>query len=563
MVRTTSGSLALCLGLIIGISSGQDVPQILNMLRDETNGENWNEHSGWFRENSNNFCFNMVGVQCYDVDEGDELYGHIETLDLTDNKLVGVLPSKVFSIPHLSQLVLRDNPDLIISFKGIEKATSLKHLVLSRTHIKDFEGIENAHEIQSLRSIHITGCGYEGAFPVELTKLSQLRSFYANYNNIRGSIPEAISDMKSLRHLYLFDNRITGPLPAEIGYLPELEVLVLSSNQITGELPRSLNDLSNLRVLSLADNQLKGSLIAFDNLSQLSEMYLENNNLEGSIPPDFLFDGPKHNQITIDLSNNQLSETFTGLRLKEFDYLTIYLSGNKFEEIDNELCQKDGWMNGNVDMYECRAIMCPVGYYAPLGRQTSDEDICRKCKSDDLGVKYMGASDCGNEQKTILKGLYDAMGGDTWEIPDEDEHQGPINWLDELNECFWKGVICNAEGDVTDIRLAGWGLTGIPPVQIFALPQLSVLDLSENFINFQFDGITKAKNLKELNLYSTNLNSLENIEQLQETSIRKLILSSNNIHGKIPDTIWELRHLRELAVSFYHIFMLVSSFMAF
>ena len=44
------------------------------------------------------------------------------------------------------------------------------------------------------------------------------------------------------------------------------------------------------------------------------------------------------------------------------------------------------------------------------------------------------------------------------------------------------------------IRLAGYGLTEKPPVELSHLPQLHVLDLSDNFIEFSFRGIGAAEN---------------------------------------------------------------------
>lgn len=519
-------------------TSAQTVPEILNILWEKTSGGSWENNEGWYGY-PNSFCDGKwAGIQCYNVDEDHELYGQIEVLDLSENKLVGTLPSEIYAIPNLSELVLRDNADLTVSFAGVEKAKSLKRLIVSRTHIEDFDGIERASD--TLEELHITGCGYEGTFPMQVTQLTNLKGFFSNYNNIKGPIPEEISNMKELRELYLLNNAITGSIPYDMDVLTNLEVLVLAGNWISGTIPLGLNSLSALRKLALSDNQLKGSLPPFDNLNQISELYLENNYLEGSVPLDFLFNAPKHDEVSVDLTNNNLSGKFMAIRLKEFDFLKIYLSGNKFEEIDDFLCTRDGWMNGNVGEFGCDAIMCPVGSFSPNGRQSTEDDACVACTSENLGFKYMGASDCGNEQKTILRNMYYAMSGQNWE---------ENNWIVEDDECTWTGISCDDQGYVSGIELSRFGLTGYLPVQVFALPQLTTLDLSRNFIKFQFDGIGQASNLRTLNLFNTGLHSLEDIEQLSDTSLRALILSSNNINEPIPDVIWELNNLRELTVS--------------
>ena len=551
MVRTTSGilaSLTTCLlfgiGTIHTVAEAQSVPEILSLIYSSTNGASWSQSSGWVGGNPNSYCeYHWLGIHCYSVDATDARYGHIETIDLSENGLVGNLPSEIFALPYLSQIVLRDNPDLNISFQGIEQATSLKSLILSRTRIESFDGIENASD--TLEELHITGSGYEGTFPLQVTNLSNLKAFYANYNNIQGEIPVDIANMKGLNELFLYENGITGNFPLALSSLTELEVLVLSNNYITGEIPKEVNNLLKLRVLAMANNQFNGYLPAFDSLQNLSELYLQDNYLEGELPLDFLFAGPKHDPIIIDLRNNYFSGTFTGLRLKEYDFLSIYLSGNKFDAIDQSFCTMDNWMDGNVDIYGCDAIMCPVGYYSPSGRQTSDNDICRQCGSSTLGHKYMGATDCGNEQKAILKGIFDSMGGGNWV---------GNNWSEEADECLWTGISCDDNGDIVNIELSAMGLSGSPPIEIFSLPQLRVLDFSENFIKFRFDGIGQAENLKVLNLFSTGLDSLDDIEQLLSTSLTHLILSSNNVYGNIPDVIWDLWKLEELAVSFLNDF---------
>ncbi len=522
------------------VSSQQQpsVPEILDLLWDATDGASWSDNTGWYGY-PDSFCNGeWSGVSCYDVDEDHELYGKIEILDLSEKQLVGSLPKEVYSIPNLSQLILRDNPDLTVTFENVEVATSLERLIVSRTHIESFEGIEKATGV--LEELHITGCGYEGPFPMEVTKLTNLKGFFSNYNNIQGPIPEEIGQMKALRELYLFSNAITGSIPGVMDEMTKLEVLVLADNWISGVIPFGLNNLSSLRVLALSDNQIRGSLPAFDNLNVISELYLQNNYLEGSVPLDFLFNAPKHDEVTVDLTNNSLSGKFMGIRLKEFDFLNINLAGNKFEGIDELLCDQNGWMNGKVGLFGCDAIMCPIGFFAPSGMQLSDNDGCVQCASENLGFKYMGASDCGNEQKTMLRSMYEAMSGQNW---------FDNNWIVEEDECLWTGISCDDEGYVASIELSGFGLTGYLPVQIFALPRLTTLDLSNNFIKFQFDGIAQATNLEVLVLFNIGLDSLEDVEQLRQTSLHTLVLSSNNIDDVIPDVFWELRHLKELAVS--------------
>ena len=51
----------------------------------------------------------------------------------------------------------------------------------------------------------------------------------------------------------------------------------------------------------------------------------------------------------------------------------------------------------------------------------------------------------------------------------------------------------------------------------------------KNIIDFYFDGIVDANNSKTLTLYGTNLDSLDDIDQLLATRITELYFSTNDL----------------------------------
>ena len=53
---------------------------------------------------------------------------------------------------------------------------------------------------------------------------------------------------------------MTGEIPPELGGLSNLTRLWLDNNQLTGEIPPELGGLSNLTLLSLSSNQLTGEI---------------------------------------------------------------------------------------------------------------------------------------------------------------------------------------------------------------------------------------------------------------------------------------------------------------
>jgi Leucine-rich repeat (LRR) protein len=339
-----------------------------------------------------------------------------------------------------------------------------------------------------------------------------------------------------LEELYLFSNKLEGPIPDSIVSLTKLKALVLSDNDFSGQLPVNMfRNLSQLAIIGLANNAIEDLLPAFDDLSKLGELYLQNNFFHGSIPDDFLWNAPKDASIVVDLRNNQISGSVTGYRLPEFIRLNIYLSGNFIESVDQQLCFRAGWLNGDVGDFSCDGLLCPIGSYSVDGRQTSMEVTCETCES----AEVMGSTTCESEIWRILRLLYNDLNGNMWK---------ENNWFENDDECTWDGITCDGIY-VTEIKLSGFQLSGTIPTDIFLLPGLQVLDLSNNFINFTFDGIMKATDLLILDLSSTGLTSMKNFEQLTSTSIEELYLESNRITGTIPDALYDLEGLKILKVS--------------
>ena len=97
-----------------------------------------------------------------------------------------------------------------------------------------------------------------------------------------------------MEELYLFSNKLEGPIPDSIVSLTKLKALVLSDNDFSGQLPVNMfRNLSQLAIIGLANNAIEDLLPAFDDLSKLGELYLQNNFFHGSIPDDFLWNAPK------------------------------------------------------------------------------------------------------------------------------------------------------------------------------------------------------------------------------------------------------------------------------
>lgn len=75
--------------------------------------------------------------------------------------------------------------------------------------------------------------------------------------------------------------------------------------------------------------------------------------------------------------------------------------------------------------------------------------------------------------------------------------------MGEWTACEYEGIKCstleeNGNEGVEEINLAGFGLTGRIPTDIYKLPFLKKIDFSSNDVDMSFDGISQAQNLIEI-----------------------------------------------------------------
>ncbi|CAB9517668.1 LRR receptor-like serine threonine-protein kinase [Seminavis robusta] len=508
----------------------------LKKFYDSTNGNNWKNRGGWMV--SSNPCDNWYGIQC----DND---GKVVSIQLESNGLTGTPSLDIFKLPMLESLSLKDN-QVAFSFEHISQATSLTVLQLSGTNLDSVAGISKA---SSLTELHLTDNSLGGTLSTEILQLTNLRKLYMNFNQLTGAIPPGISALANLEELFLFSNRLNGQLPASIGLLTHLKRLSLAENSFSGTLPPELNDLSNLEVLSIQReggtedanvgiNQgthndggpgIFGPLPPLDNLKQLRKLYLGSNSFSGSIPYNFL-DGIENKELSIeiDLIGNQLTGAVPP-SLAQFGSLSLYLAGNKISTIADGLCKKQSWMQGTVANFQCDAILCPPGTYSSRGRQQDSSSPCSNCPSG-TQAEFYGSFTCLGErdqfsisERTILEDFFKETTGDNWK-----ESAGWLN--SDQSICNWDGITCvDGQESVLSILLAGNGLVGSVPQEVFLLPNLEKIDLSQNSVNVSFHGVDQARKLEYLQLDGSNIQSLAGLEAA--TNLKLLHLANNKFPG--------------------------------
>ena len=151
-------------------------------------------------------------------------------------------------------------------------------------------------------------------------------------------------------------------------------------------------------------------------------------------------------------------------------------------------------MAGLVEEFGCDAILCPSGTYNILGRAFTADNMCVPCND---GNSFLGATTCeepvpeaeGVDEWEVLLKFYEETAGekwtvrDGWEVFDDIGAGGCLGELQEfgLDVCDgWYGVLCDNEGNITDIALPNNELFGTIPHVIFSLPSLETVDISNN-----------------------------------------------------------------------------------
>ncbi|CAL5007155.1 unnamed protein product [Urochloa decumbens] len=125
-----------------------------------------------------------------------------------------------------------------------------------------------------------------------------------------------------------------------------------------------------------------------------------------------------------------------------------------------------------------------------------------------------------------------------------------LSWSPARPTCSWHGIVCDAEGRVTELSLPGAGIHGtLTALDFAALPALTKLDLCRNNISGAI-----PVNVTGLAYLDLSHNSLSGEIQIPDRSramprVRYLNLSSNGLHGPIPESLSAMREMRAFDVS--------------
>ncbi|KAB5514596.1 hypothetical protein DKX38_028502 [Salix brachista] len=184
---------------------------------------------------------------------------------------------------------------------------------------------------------YMAGCVANEGFE-RLSRLNKLESLYLGFNNLNNSILSSLKGLSSLKHLSLYGNQLKGSIDTkDFDSLSKLEELTLSGNEIqnfvtsTGfERPGSLD---KLEILYLSSNRINDSSLSFlKGLSSLKHLYLDNNQLKGSMEmKGFERPGSLDKLEILDLSSNRISDSNLSFLKGLSSLKQLYLDNNQLK----------------------------------------------------------------------------------------------------------------------------------------------------------------------------------------------------------------------------------------
>jgi len=455
--------------------------QSLLDLYNSTNGAGWTDKTGW---NDTDTPCSWFGVICSS--------GHISTVNLPNNQLVGTLPN--LNLPSLTQLQLYDN-----QLTGSIPNFNMPNLTQLYLHTNQLSGTIPDFNMPSLTVLYLSTNQLSGTIPN--FNMPNLTGLYLNTNQLSGTIPNF--NMPNLTKLRLHTNQLTGTIPNF--NMPNMTELQLYTNQLSGTIP-SFN-MPNMTYLALSDNQLSGTIPNF-NMPNMTNLALGTNQLSGTIPN---FNMPSLTRLY--LPSNQLSGVIPNFNMPNLTNLTLntnQLSGTvpnlNFSGFTTLL------LNNNCGLTAYDAAQAAV----LTAKDSIWQQVNTVCPTNCNLVTEIPTTECQS-----LVDLYNSTNGSGW--------TDKTGWNVTTTPCSWFGVTCSG-GHVATLELNSNQLAGnIPNLN---LPNLTILSLHTNQLSGSIPNFNMP-NMLSLRLYTNQLSG--NIPNFDMPNMTSLYLDTNQLSGNIPN----------------------------
>ncbi|KAI3518610.1 hypothetical protein L1887_07415 [Cichorium endivia] len=486
---------------------------------------------------------------------------NLQTLDLSDNRLLGVLDNDTFSsMKKLKVLVLDSN-----SFSGSLPETIGQLRDLTELSVKSnlFSGSLPCElgNLMNLQSLDLSLNLFSGDLPSSLGNLSRLLFLDASRNRFTGEIFSEIGNLKKLMTLDLSMNSFTGQIPDTIGNLTDLTYLNLHTCKFTGHIPYSMSKMTSLTKLNIAQNYFEGGLPS--NVGELKNLvfFIANNaGLSGRIPESM---GNCKKLRILDLGFNSLSgplpDSLANLEsINSFTLFSNRVSGpfplwiSKWKEVESILWSKN-LFTGSLPPLQIPSLTS-LDLSSNLLSGKLPSGICQGNQLRGLVLSNNEFTGTINSTFRNCKFLTDLVlsGNKLYgEIP---SYLGELQLITlELSKNRFHGTIPTQLWEsktLMEISLGNNLLQGRIPETVGMASTIERLQLDNNLFEGNIpSSIGELKNLTNLSLHGNKLTGEIPLELFKCTNLVSLDLGSNKLTGPIPKSISELELLDNLVLS--------------
>ncbi|XP_048439506.1 receptor-like protein 6 isoform X1 [Pyrus x bretschneideri] len=461
----------------------------------------------------------------------------LTNLNLSNAGFAGQVP---IEISHLTRLVNLDlstdyfletpalnleNPNLNVLIQNFSELVEL-HLDGVRISARGTEWCQAiSSSLPKLRVLSLSSCNLSGPIDSSLLKLHSLSVVRLDYNDFSIQVPEFFSKFPNLTSLHLSSSCVYGTcsglygtFPEKIFQVPTLQTIDLSGNQqLQGSLPEFPKNAS-LRSLVLSGANFSGLLPnSIGNLKMLSKIDIWQCNFTGSIPRSI---ENLHQLVYFDLSLNKFNGSVPSFSMAKnltlinlfHNQLTGQINSTHWENLSN-------LMHLDLSSNQLDGTIPPSLFSLPLLQKLQ------------ISNNHFSGQLPEFANNSVLDTL-DLSGNNL---------EGPIPMS-----------ISNLRG-LKVISLSSSNFSGSFPLSALQqIRNLSSLDLSYNSLLITSADINSSYSsfpqLTTLKLSSTKLRKFPHFLRNQ-SNLRILDLSQNQIHGEIPNWIWRLSYLSELNLS--------------